>query len=220
LKRLALLLLLWPVAAAAHPIEPLVTGSPMPVPGDMAGAEVSYSALHGEKETEQEVEIEVAAGVGGHAEIAVGGSLDAAAGEVGAAEVGAKVLVLMEGPTGIDLALAGRLSSEREARGSLLVGRSLAPGFYLQARVTAAGAPGAASGEAAAALQWSPIPRLLPTLEAQVVRDFKAETTAAWIVPEILWLPDINHLSFKLGVPMGLHGDMDVGMIAAVVWQG
>src|SRR5438067_6728144 len=119
----------------------------------------------------------------------------------------------MEEPTGIDLALAGSLSTEREARGSVLAGRSVAPGFYLQGRITAAGEPGGLSGEVAAALQWSPIPRLLPTLETQVTRDFKADTTAVWLVPAIMWLADLNRLPFKLGVPIGLHGDMDLGMI-------
>ena len=76
------------------------------------------------------------------------------------------------------------------------------------------------TGEAAAALQWAPNPRFLPTLEGKVEHAFRADDDEVWIVPEAMWLLDINHLSIKLGVPSGLVGEIDVGVIVALDWQG
>jgi hypothetical protein len=172
----------------------------------------------------------------------VGGSIDATEGTIGPIVVGAKVLLLMEGHMPLDLALAGSLTSGQAGEGALLAGRSLVPGLYLQGKLAVLAssaqpveeAPAAkphtggvevagdsVSFQAATALQWSPSPHFLPTLEVQVTHSF-AESGGddVWIVPEMMLLLDLNHLSVKVGVPIGLAGDVDIGVIAALDWQG
>lgn len=244
--RLLPLLALLPATALAHPIEPLVTESPMPTPEGQFGVDASWSMLREGDHNDHGFQLAVAAGIGGRAEISAGGSVDATAGSIGGAVIGAKVLVLMEGHTPLDLALAASVSTERAGEVSLLAGRSVAPGFYLQLRASVLGstveeeeaAPAAkplarphtadvaASGdsvalEGAGALQWSPSPRWLPTLEARYTHFASGSgDDELWIVPEVMFLVDMNALSVKVGVPIGIAGETDVGVIAGFGWQG
>jgi hypothetical protein len=127
------LLLLWAGAAGAHPIEPLLTGAPMPVPRDYVAFDAGYSILRTGTDQDQAVPLTISAGIGGRAEISVGASWGSDVRAFGPVTLGGKYLALMEGPTGIDVALAADFSSAGDALGSLLVGRSLMPGVYLQA---------------------------------------------------------------------------------------
>lgn len=238
------LVALFPAAAAAHPIEPLVTASPMPTPEGQFGVDASWSMLRDGGHDDHAFQLAVAAGIGGRAEISAGGSVDATAGTIGGVVVGAKVLLIMEGHTPLDLALAASLSTERAGEVSLLAGRTLHPGFYLQLRASVLGStveeeegtvtplarPHAGHVEAAGdtvaiegagALQWSPSPRWLPTLEARYTHVASgAGDDVLWIVPELMFLVDMNGLAVKLGVPIGISGATDVGVIAGVGWQG
>lgn len=244
MRWLAALAALWPMAVAAHPIEPLVTSSPMPVPEDQIDVDSTYQALHGQGHTDHGVQLGVTAGIGPRAEISVGGGVDATEATIGPIVVGAKVLLVMEGHAPLDLALAASVTSGQSGVAALLLGRSVAPGFYLQGKVALLGSSAEAdtvaatpaklphtvdegvagksvSLQAAAALQWSPAPRFLPTLEAQATHSFAAGGgDDVWIVPEMMFLLDMNHLSVKVGVPIGLAGELDVGVIAALDWQG
>jgi hypothetical protein len=75
--------------------------------------------------------------------------------------------------------------------------------------------------EAATALQWAPVPRLLPTLEVTWRHAFADEgSNQALIVPEAILLLDMNHLSIKVAVPVGVTGATDVGVIVGLNWQG
>jgi hypothetical protein len=239
--------------AGAHPIEPLLTESPMPTPRDTVNVDSSYSAMHGGGATEQGAQLAAALGIGGRAELTLAGSFDFNEGTVGAAIIGARVLVLMEGPHGIDLALQAAVSTDHAAEGAVLAGRSVAPGFYLQGRLTLAGAAAPADNavavgflstrvdsrplllhvglidvesrsvalEGAAALQWAPTPRLLPTLEVTWRHGFAGDgSDDALVAPEAIFLLDMNHLSIKAAIPIGLTGATDVGVIVGLNWQG
>jgi hypothetical protein len=217
----ALAELLVPAAASAHPIEPLVTESAVPAPRNQLALGSQYSVLRGEDATEQELELEAAAGIGTRGELSFGTSIDAAEGTVGAVDVGAKLLLALEGPTGIDLSLAGSVATDGSGEASMFMGRSLLPGLYLQGRGGVEGAPGEGTAfDTAAALQWAPIPRFLPTLEATYGYGFGDKSNAAWIVPEAVYLIDINHLALKAAVPIGLAGDVEIGAIFGIDWQG
>jgi hypothetical protein len=247
----ALFASLWGAGRAiAHPIGPLFTDTPMPTPRDWTSVDARYSALRSNGEVEQGVPLSIEVGIGGRAEVSVGGSIDATEGTIGPVEVGGKVLLVMEGASGVDLALSGRFSSEGAADGTLAIGRSLVPGLYAQAAVGVQGSsaaepaipPGATAiriapvprhstlgfvtGNAvglhgAAALQWAPRPRLIPTLEAVVTRAWGevSDATQVLAVPEMIYLLDINHLAVKAAVPIGLYGATDVGVVAAMAWQ-
>jgi len=247
IRRWSAIAILLPAVAAAHPIEPLVTGSPMPVDQDWIAADSIYSALHGDG-TEQAIALSLSGGIGGYAELSVAMTIDATEGSVGPVLVGGKFMLAMEGRRGIDVSIAAVFSSGGAVSGSLLLGRTLIPGLYLQAATGVAGSSGPsltarathlAVGPAprhsadlpigddiilvhgAAALQWAPRPRWIPTLEARVAGtwDPLGHHTDAEIVPELIYLVEINHLSIKAGVPVGVTGELSYGFIGALDWQ-
>jgi hypothetical protein len=247
IRRCVAIALLFPAVAMAHPIEPLVTGSPMPVDQDWIAADSTYSALH-DSGTEQAIALALSAGIGWFAELTVAVTIDATEATVGPVVAGGKFMLAMEGRRGIDLSVAALFSSAGAVSGTLLVGRTLIPGFYLQAAVgvDGASAPSLAASvthlalgpvprhggdlpigndivvfHGAAALQWAPRPRWIPTLEGRVARtwDPLGNHTDAEIVPELIYLIDINHLSIKSGVPIGLTGELSYGFIGSLDWQ-
>jgi len=250
--RCALLLAaLWPLTAWAHPIEPLITGAPMPISRDWVALDAGYAVEHAGDATEQQVPLSVAAGIGGWAEIGASIAIDSARGAVGPVWVGGKVLFLMEDARGLDLALAVAFGSNQSVRGALLGGRSVAPGFYLQASASVQGFGDTSATPAplhrllgharplhaaddgvvppgtdllvagAAALQWAPRPRLLPTFEVQLSRAFAntGDVSSVLLVPELIYLLQINHLSIKLAVPVGVAGPTDIGLLGQLDWQ-
>jgi hypothetical protein len=240
-----------PAGALGHPIEPLVAGSPMPVPRDWIAADVGYIASHEQDHVDQTVPFSLAAGIGGHAELLVGGSIDARSGTVGPLVAGGKLLLVMEGASGLDLAVSATVSSAGSAAGSLLGGRTVLPGLYVTASAQVAGTSADSDGgsaparsqrrpsplhsvdaaqtaadsiavRTAAAVQWAPRPRILPTLEAQWTRTFAdgaADHTEVQIVPELIGLLEINHLGVKLAVPVGVTGSTDIAVLASLDWQ-
>jgi len=247
MKWLALLLLLMGGSAAAHPIEPLVTRAPMPVPRDYVALDVGYGALHQGSAFQQDVPLSLAAGIGGHAEVFVGGRVDATVQKVGPISVGGKLLLMMEGARGIDLAVSASFGSDSSVHGGLLAGRTLLPGIYLQAAGTIDAISSTAtttlgilplnamlrhdvgpvlSGNTvavtgASALQWAVRPRIIPTFEVQATRIY-FETTKEldiWIVPEIIYLLEINHLAIKAGTPIGITGATDFGVLTSIAWE-
>jgi hypothetical protein len=242
-------LLLFAVGASAHPIEPLVTGSPMPVPQDSIAADSVYSAVNSGA-TEQTIGLSLAGGIGGMAEISVATAIDATEGNVGPIVAGGKFLFAMEGRRGIDLALQAAFASDGVIDGTLLAGRTLIPGLYLQGAAGVVGASGPAlaaratsltlhrapqprhgvdlpSGSnlivvhGAAALQWAPRPRWIPTFEVAGSRTFDDLGTHhdVVVVPELIYLVEINHLSVKAGVPIGVSGTTSYGVLASLDWQ-
>jgi len=242
---------LWPLAAQAHPIEPLVTGAPMPIPRDWVALDAGYGALHAGTATDQQVPLSIAAGIGGWAEIGASTAIDATGGAMGPVRVGGKVLLTMEDARSLDLALAIAFGSNESVRGALLGGRSIAPGFYLQASASVEGSGDASSPSApargllrrarplhavdgvaqppgtslivagAAALEWAPRPCVLPTFELQLARAFAdaGDVTSVLLVPELIYLLQINHLSIKLALPVGVAGPADIGLLAQLDWQ-
>jgi hypothetical protein len=215
--------------AAAHPLEPQVTGTPMTVPPGMVSADVGFSleSPSGEKGLSCFV-----AGGFGRGELTVGTTYDVTEQRLGGLVAGGKLLILMEGPRGVDLAISALVSSEGAGRAGILVGRTVVPGLYLSAQLAGGGAnppsvlirhggigaePGTTFGELSAAAQWAPIPRLLPVLELSGRVD--AGGTTLQIVPELVALPLINNLAVKLAVPVGVIGDTRVALLAQVAWE-
>src|SRR6185295_20377678 len=91
--------------------EPLVTSSPMPVPEDQIDVDSTYQVMRSPGHTEHAVQLAVTAGIGSRAELSVGDSVDATESSIGPVVVGAKVLLVMEDDTLLDVALAATLTS-------------------------------------------------------------------------------------------------------------